>query len=329
MTASIELSVVVPVYGCAPCLRALHERLADTLAGVTDRYEIVFVDDRSADGGWDVIVELAELDPRVRGVRLSRNFGQHAAITAGLARSRGRWTVVMDCDLQDRPENIPRLWEKAQAGYDVVYARRTRRRQPWFRRLAANLYFRTFNALTGARFDTNFTNLSIVSRKVVDAFLTLGDKDRHYLLIVDWLGFESTTIEVEPDERHAGRSAYSLKTLLRVALDGLFFQSAGLLRWSVYVGLAFATVGGAFALVVLARWIVGSSPGDAAVVSAIVLAVGGMVLAAVGVAALYVGKIFDQVKGRPLFVVDSTAGGARASAPAAGEVAHDPTALPS
>src|SRR5215218_5207229 len=132
-----ELSVVVAVYGCVDCLGVLHERLVRTLEDLVQSFELVFVDDGSPDGAWDVIARLASEDQRLRAVRLSRNFGQHAAITAGLAESRGRLVVVMDCDLQDPPEEIPRLYERALAGYDIVLARRQRRQDSFLRRAAA------------------------------------------------------------------------------------------------------------------------------------------------------------------------------------------------
>ena len=145
----IELSVVIPVYNCAGCLRELHTRLTASLVEVTPEYEIVLVDDRSTDGAWDVLRELAREDPRLRVVRLSRNFGQHAAITAGLARSTGNWTVVMDCDLQEPPEEIPRLYAKAQEGYEIVRAVREGRRRPAFRRISATIYRRMLSEREG------------------------------------------------------------------------------------------------------------------------------------------------------------------------------------
>ena len=170
-----ELSVVVPVYGCRDCLQALHERLRANVERITDSYELIFVDDRSTDGSWDVLLEIAKSDPAVRLVRLSRNFGQHPAITAGLAESTGRWVVVTDCDLEDPPEEIERLHAKVQEGYDFVLARRRRRHQPLYRRLGGTLYRRLANLLAGTDVDPQLTNLSIVSREVVDEFLKLGD----------------------------------------------------------------------------------------------------------------------------------------------------------
>src|SRR3974390_3268202 len=191
------LSVVVPVYGCADCLLALHARLTDSVSQITDRYELVFVDDRSLDAGWSILQRLAGEDEHVRAFRLSRNFGQDAAITAGLAQAAGGWAVVMDCDLQEAPEDIPRLWAAAGEGYDIVRTTRRGWRHSAFRRAARRAY-RALTLETDVRPD--YSNLSLLSRRVVDAFLQLRDRDREYMIALDWLGFDSTTVEIEHHE---------------------------------------------------------------------------------------------------------------------------------
>lgn len=301
----VELSVVIPVYGCSDCLTALHRRLTASLEQVTTDYELVFVDDRSPDGAWRALQDLARADPAVRALRLSRNFGQHAAITAGLAESTGRWVVVMDCDLQDPPEDIPRLYAKAQEGHEVVLCRRKRRRQTWLRRATGNAYYRVRNLLVKSDMYTNYTNLSIISRKVVDAFLMLRDRDRQYLLIVDWLGFDHAVIEVEQAERHSGRSAYGFTQLVRVAVDGMFFQSTVLLRWIVYTGFLLALLGVLLATYAFGVWVAGEPLPRWTALPMLILLLTGFIIISTGVSGLYVGKIFDQVKGRPLYVVDT------------------------
>jgi len=305
----VELSVVIPVYGCDSCLHTLYARLRASLDSLSDSTEIIFVDDRSPDGAWRTLLELAADDPNVRAIRLSRNFGQHYAITAGVAESRGRWVAVMDCDLQDEPEQLSRLYEKALEGHDIVLARRTRRRGPWPRRVAGHSYYRVRNGLVGADMFANFTNLSIMSRKVADAFLALRDRDRQYLLILHWLGFERAEVEVEPAERHSGRSSYNLRALVRVALDGMFFQSTVLLRWIVYAGFMFAAAGAALALYTLVVFALGRSLPNWTGLPVLILLLTGFIICSTGVTALYVGKIFEQVKGRPLYVVDTKVSG--------------------
>ena len=300
----IEISVVVPVFKCAECLRHLYERLDRALSQIPGEHEIILVDDRSPDESWAILRHLANQDESVRVVRLSRNFGQHAAITAGIEFARGRWIVVMDCDLQDPPEEIPRLYARAREGADIVYARRTGRRGPWYRRAASRAYFRILNASVGTNFDPDYGNFTIISRKVRDTFLRFRDKDRHYLMILRWLGYEHASIDVAHADRYAGESAYTMRTLLRFAIDGLFFQSTTLLRWSTYVGFA-ASLGG----VVLAGFFFinyffeNTYPGWTSL-AVLILVIGGLTITTMGVAGLYIGKIFTQVKDRPLYVVD-------------------------
>ena len=299
-----DLSVVIPVYGCDPCLRALHARLRRALAEITDDPEIVYVDDRSPDGAWETLRQIAADDACVTALRLSRNFGQHAAITAGLSESTGRWVAVMDCDLQDPPEAIAQLHAKALEGYDVVLARRRRRGGSLLRRLTGGAYHRLSRWLSKSDMYTNYTNLSLISRKVVDAFLGLGDKDRQYLLIVHWLGFRRAAIEVDQEGRHAGVSAYTWRSLVRVAVDGLFFQTTVLLRWVVYAGFLFALAGVALAAYTMLVYVFGRPLPDWTGLPVLILVLTGFIIISTGVTGLYIGKIFDQVKGRPLFVVD-------------------------
>ena len=305
-SVEVELSVVVPVYGCADCLTALHRRLTSSLATVTDSYELVFVDDRSLDGGWLVLQGLAGADDRVRAFRLSRNFGQDAAITAGLAQARGRWAVVMDCDLEEAPEDIPRLWAAAGEGYEVVRTVRRGWRHSAFRRFTSRLY-RRLTLETDTRPD--YSNLSLLSRRVVDAFLRLRDRDREFMIALDWLGFDSTAVEIEHHERHAGRSGYTLARLVRVALDGMYFRSTVLLRLVVLLGFLVAAAGVGLAVFEIADYVLAphkTVPGYTSL-AVLVLLLAGFIIVSVGVVGLYVGRIFEQVKDRPLFLIDAEA----------------------
>jgi dolichol-phosphate mannosyltransferase len=311
---TVDLSVVVPVYGCADCLDALWDRLTRAVREVTAAYELIFVDDRSRDDAWPKLQQLASKDKHVRAFRLSRNFGQHAAITAGLAQSRGERAVVMDCDLQDPPELIPLLHSRALEGFDVVMARRTGRRSTW-RRFASRAYSKLMKTFLGTEMSGDIANLSVISRKVINAFLALGDLDRQYILILRWLGFEQSIVDFEQPERFAGRSAYTLPMLVRVAMDGLFFQTTTLLRWIVYVGFLAALAGVALAAVFVLIYLTHSPyplPGWTSL-SVLVLLMGGFIILSTGVTGLYIGKIFQQVKGRPLYVIDEVTAQMRAA----------------
>lgn len=301
----VQLSVVVPVYGCRDCLDQLHQRLAKALKPITSSYELIFVDDRSSDGAWPVLEGLAQSDPHVKAIRLSRNFGQHAAITAGLAASEGDWTVVMDCDLQDPPESIPGLYARAKEGFDLVLARRKVRSTSQLRLLLSRAYFKLLNTFMGTNIDGGFGTFSILNRKVVDAFLSLGERDRHYLFVLHWLGFEQGSIDIEQGTRAAGKSTYTMRQLVRHAVSGVFFQTTTLLLYIVYLGFFVAAAGVLLAayLVYLAL-VAHPQPGWVSVM-VLVLVIGGFIITSTGVTGLYIGRVFQQVKGRPLFVVDS------------------------
>ena len=304
----IELTAVVPVYACAASLTTLHERLTSTLGQITDRYELVFVDDRSIDGSWEVLEGLAQSDRHTRAFRLSRNFGQHAAITAGLSKASGRFAVVMDCDLQEAPEEILRLWAAAGEGYQVVRTIRRGRQHPRVRRWFSRIY-RRLTLETDVRPD--YGTLSLISRQVIDAFLRLHDRDREYMIALDWLGFDSTSVEVDHRERLAGKSSYTVRRLVKVALDGMFFRSSVLLRVVVLLGFLVALLGVLLALFEIVDYFVEARktvPGYTSL-AVLLLVLSGFVIVSVGVVGLYVGRIFEQVKNRPLFLIDAEAEG--------------------
>lgn len=302
-----ELSVVVPVYGCAGCLPALHDRLKRALSELTADWEIVYVDDRSPDGSWTVLRELAADDHAVTALRLSRNFGQSLAITAGVQQATGDWIVLLDCDLQDAPEDISLLYEAAQAGSQVVFSRRTARAQSPFRRLAARAYFKLRNRLLSLDMDAEHGSLMMFSRRVADAYLQIGDRDRHHALVLHWLGFERTYVDVRHGPRYDGRSSYTLRALVGSAVGGLFFQTSVLLRWIVYAGLVVVGLGLALAVALVAFYFAAHPYPGWTSLAVLLLLIGGFIILSTGVAALYVGKIFEQVKDRPLFVVDEVA----------------------
>jgi len=244
-------------------------------------------------------------------VRLSRRFGQHAAITAGLSKASGRWVVVMDCDLEDPPEEIPRLLATAREGYDVVLSRRSSERRSRFRRLAARAYFRVRRTFIRLDVDPDYCTLSVLSRRVVDSFLSVHDVYRQYMLILHWLGFERAVVDVEQGERPAGRSTHTFRSVVKLALDGFFLETTVLLSWIVYLGFVLALLGGVLAAVFVAVYFSASNPPSGFTsLAVLLLLVGGFIIISTGVTGLYVGKIFEQVKKRPLFVVAERTDGA-------------------
>lgn len=301
---AIEISVVVPVYGCESCLDTLHARLKNVLDTIGGGYELVFVDDCSPDGAWARLQDLAQTDPRVRAFRLSRNFGQHAAITAGLAQCRGSWAVVMDCDLQDPPEEIPLLLAQARGGFDVVFARRKQKKHSLSRRIAARMFFSLVNAFNHTRLEGEFGTFSLISRRVIDAVLTLGDRERHYLFMLHWLGFSTSAIEYEHGVRHSGKSAYSLRKLFRHALSGVLFQTTVLLRWIVYLGFLVSLAGVVLAVWFMFQYFAYNVPPGYTSLAVLILIIGGFIILSTGISGLYIGRVFEQVKQRPLYIID-------------------------
>ena len=298
------LSIVSPVYGSAGIVAPLVERIVAAVAPLTADFEIVLVEDGSPDDSWAQIAAVASREPRVRGLRLARNFGQHAAITAGLAHARGAHVVVMDCDLQDDPAYIQALLSKAREGFDIVLTRKANRRHAWHRNLGARGFAAVFNLLSGHRpADPQVGGYSILSRQVVDAFLQVRDVHRHYLLILGWLGFRTAVVPVEHHPRHSGQSTYTLLRLLRHALEGITSQSTLLLKFAVGIGFIYfcSSVAGATYLCI-SYFLHGFRAGWASTV-VLLLASTGLILMAIGILGIYIGNIFEQVRNRPLYLV--------------------------
>ncbi len=300
------LSVISPLYRAAPTLAELLRRVTAAASAVTENYEIVLVDDRSPDETWGLAQAAAARDPRLRVLRLSRNFGQHRAITAGLDACRGEWIVVLDCDLQDQPEAMPALLAAARSGpFDLVQARRMGRQDAWAKRLLSGAFHRSLSYLTGARHDPAVGNFGIYHRRVVAAVLRLREDIRYFPAQVRWVGFRAGTLDVAHAGRAAGESTYRLGTLLDLALDIILANSDKPIRLAVKTGLAVAA--GAFVLVpvTLLRYWAGAitEPGYASLILSVWF-FSGVLLAGLGVVGLYVGKTFEQTKERPLYIVD-------------------------
>ncbi len=304
--SSIELSVVIPVYGCAGCLRELHARLTSAISSICPSWEIIFVDDRAVDGSWKVLQELAAKDPRVVAIRFSRNFGQQIAISAGIERSKGQMVAVMDCDLQDPPEVIPDLVSEYRKGADVVLARRESTYQGIRRRLSNRLYFWLLELLSGTRIDGSYGSLSLISRKVADAYTRFTESDRHYLFIIFWLGFTVRTVRFERRRSAAAASSYTYADLIRLAISGIFFQTTRLLRWVVQLGFLIALIGVSYgSYLAIGTMILGHAPPQGwTSLIVIVLFMSGVTITCVGIVGLYVARIFEQTKSRPLYILD-------------------------
>jgi dolichol-phosphate mannosyltransferase len=302
-----HLSIVVPVYKAEGCLEELYRRLKSSLESINPDFEIILVEDCGGDRSWELICELSQGDPRVKGLRFSRNFGQHYGITAGLDHSDGDWIVVMDCDLQDRPEEIARLYAKAQEGYDVVLAKRGKRADTFLKRVSSHLFYRGFNYLADLKYDPEVGNFRIISRRVANAFVTMREQLRFFGGMVDWLGFPTTSIKVEHAERFAGETTYDFRKLWRLASETIIAYSDKPLRLSIRFGFTMAALAFGAALYYLYHALVYGSPvlGWSSLIVSLYL-IGGIIIAVLGVIGLYLGKTFEQTKNRPLYVVIET-----------------------
>ncbi|MBK9161553.1 MAG: glycosyltransferase [Nitrosomonadales bacterium] len=299
-----HISVVIPVYKAEQCLDELYRRLRDALQSISPDFEIVLVEDCGGDNSWQVIERLAAADPRVKGIQFSRNFGQHYGITAGLDHCHGDWAVVMDCDLQDRPEEIPRLYAKALEGYDIVLARRGKRQDPPFKRATSWLFYKLFSYLADIDYDAQTGNFRIMSRKVVVNFLGMREQLRFFGGLVQWMGFPTASIEVAHAGRHEGESTYTFAKLWKLAAETIIAYSDKPLRLSVRFGFAMAFLAFCYGIYIIGHALYYGSPvpgWNSLIVS--LYFIGGIIIATLGIIGIYLGKTFDESKKRPLYIV--------------------------
>jgi dolichol-phosphate mannosyltransferase len=298
------LSIVSPVYKAEKIVDLLVERIIKAISLITDDFEIILVEDGSPDNSWQKIEENCQKDIRVKGIKLSRNFGQHYAITAGLDHAHGEWTVVMDCDLQDRPEEIINLYNKALEGYEVVLARRHQRQDGFLKRFFSWSFCKILSYLTGTTHDPSIANFGIYHQKVIKAVCQMRESIRVFPIMVRWVGFKQTTIEVSHSEREEGKTSYDFKRLFNLALDIILAYSDKPIRMTIKAGLFISLFSFLFAIVVIIRYALGyiTVSGYASLIVSIWF-LSGLIMMTLGVIGLYVGKTFEGVKDRPIYIV--------------------------
>jgi len=302
-----EVSVIVPVLDEEEVLDTLIERLLISLKGISS-WEIWLVDDGSTDASWTKIVAWGERDPRICGLSLSRNFGHQVAISAGLDHARGEAVIVIDADLQDPPELIPALVAQWKEGFDVVYAvRRSRAQEDLWKRTTAALFYRMLRLFTQIDIPVDTGDFRLMSRRVVESLRQFPERNRFVRGLVAWAGFRQTRVEYERDARWAGHTKYPLSRMLRLASDAVTSFSALPLRFATGLGFGISILCFGYALwASYATWIHGRPvPGWASLMVAILL-VGGVQLICLGVIGEYIGRIYDEVKRRPLYLVGQT-----------------------
>lgn len=300
-----HLSVVSPVYNAEKILPQLIIRIEKTVQKISSDYEIILVEDNGMDGSWEVIEQIARANSKVVGIKLSRNFGQHYAITAGLDQAKGEWVVVMDCDLQDQPEEIEKLYNKAQEGYEIVIARRSHRKDSFVKKLFSKMFYRTLGYLTGSRQDETVANFGIYSRKVVNVIVSMRESIRYFPTMVQWVGFNTAKVDVEHSERSEGTSGYNFKRLVNLALDIILAYSDKPIRLMVKTGFIISLISVVVALIYFIKWL----KGDVVVLgyTSLIISIwllSGIILSTLGIIGLYVGKTFEGVKNRPIYIIE-------------------------
>jgi dolichol-phosphate mannosyltransferase len=303
---SPDISIVLPIYNEEAGLPELYSRLTSVLSATGLTYELLLVNDGSRDGSWQRILELATADRRVCGVNLSRNFGHQIAITAGVELSRGAAVVVMDSDLQDPPELIPTLYAKHQEGFDVVYAqRRSREGETSFKKVTAKLFYRMIRRMTTIDIPVDTGDFRLMSRRVVEDLRRLREQSRFVRGLVTWVGYNQTPVLYDRNKRYGGVTKYPFAKMMRFALDGITGFSSKPLRLASHAGLFFALASMTLMVGLMVYKIGGGEgfiPGWTSL-AVTVLFLGGVQLLAIGILGEYIGRIYEEVKQRPLYLV--------------------------
>lgn len=305
-TFMTHLSVVVPVYNESSIINELVNRVKANVKLITEDFEIILIDDGSYDQTWELIESEANQEKRIKGIKFSRNFGHHYAITAGLHNAIGEWVVVMDGDLQDRPEVIPDLYKKAQTGFDVVFVSRQNRPEKLYYRIAQKFFYRILRLLSGIDFDSSQANFSIISKKVVQAFKIFPENARFYGSTIKWLGFNRSSIYADHGVRHSGKPSYTFRKRIKLASDIILSFSERPLKFAVFIGILFSFLSFIGAGIIILRSIsFGYSVIGWPSLMVTIFFLSGITLTVLGFIGIYLGRIFQEVKNRPLYLVSS------------------------
>jgi glycosyltransferase involved in cell wall biosynthesis len=303
------ITVVAPIYNEDENIDEFIMRVKTNLESITSDYKILLVDDGSEDMSWNKIKEACEQSSKVVGLKLSKNFGHHYAITAGIHACNSEWVIVMDSDLQDRPEVIPELYSKAVEGFDVVLVNRVDRPESFFYMFMQKLFYFGLKTLSGVNFDSRQANFSIISKKVVDSFKVFPEKARFYPSTLKWLGFKREVINATHGARFGGKASYSVKKRIKLAMDVILSFSDRPLRFAIGLGVIISIISYLMLIWILYRKLTaGFSVEGWTSIMAFTFFMGGTILIVLGINGIYLGKIFDQVKNRPLYIIEDSKG---------------------
>lgn len=299
------ISIVSPVYRAEKILPLLVSEISIVAQKINQEYEIILVDDRSPDNSWNVMKSLRLTNRNLQIYRLTKNFGQHSAIMAGLHKAKGDWIVVMDCDMQDQPKEIEKLYKKAQENYDIVLARREIRYDSTFKKISSKIFYKIFNFLAGIEINNEIANFGIYNKKVIKAVLKIDDKIKFFPLFVNWVGYRSTTISVTHSSREEGKSSYSFAKLVSLAFNVIVSFSDKPLKIFVGFGSFISFLSIIIGLFFIEQYISGkiTEPGFSSIILSIWF-LSGVIISCIGVVGIYLGKTFNQTKNRPVFIFD-------------------------
>ncbi len=298
------LSIVSPVYKGEGMIHTLVDRIIESVAPSKQDFEIILVNDASPDNSWAEVVECCQKDKRVKALNLSRNFGQHYAITAGLSLAAGEIIIVMDCDLQDNPAEIPSMINELNKGYDVVFAQRENRRHGFFKKLSSTLFYKALSYFTETPQDGSVANFGAYRASVIQAVLSMGDRARHLPTMVRWVGFQQSSVSIPHCDREVGTSSYNLARSIKLAADTIITFSNKPLRLMIQIGFAIVILSLAISLYYLTKYYIFNITvsGFTAIILSIWFSTGFLTIL-MGSIGIYVGNIFDQVKSRPSFII--------------------------
>lgn len=299
-----SVSVIIPVFGCLNSIDELYRRLEQNLKLVTKNYQIIFVDDSNDLNIWNKLKVISKISKKITCIKLSRNFGQHAAISAGLENCNSDWVIIMDCDLQDRPEEIINLVKNCDKNIDIVYASRKKRNDSFFKILVSRLFYGLMSWLTDIKLDHTVSNFGIYNKKTIKAVLSLKDRHKFFPLMVRWVGFNSKTILVQHDKRKTGKSSYNLFKLILISIATIISFSDKSLKIFMFIGFIISFLSACVAIYYFYLYL-----NDKITVlgySSLIISIwfiGGILLTAVGFIGIYIGKTFDQTKQRPVYII--------------------------
>ena len=300
-----KVTVISPLYKSEKYVTELYQRISQTLNDLDLEYEIIFVDDCYGDRSLEIARNILKNDKKIKIIKLSRNFGQHAAINAGINNADGDWLVVIDSDLQDSPEEIKNLYKKAKEGYDIVLAKRLNRKDSFIKKSTSFVFSKIASYMSGFEIDYRTSNYGIYSKRVIENYKSLPESKLFFPFIVQWLGFPKSAIEVEHSERLHDKSSYRISKLLNLAFDSILYSSTKPLLTTIKIGLFISALSFIYSgYIIFKKFAYGIPVLGWASTTASIWFLSGLVITVIGVVGAYVGKVFEETKKRPMYIIE-------------------------